>query len=101
MRRVLCGFAFAVLVGVPVGAGATQYPGWGETGWIYGSKRECCNAAIAIASQHSAQACLDSGGVPRSFRGGVQRGTCQPRWTQDDSGALLYRCYAEAAVWCR
>jgi len=30
---------------------AAQYPGWGDTGWVYASKRECCNAAIDIAAQ--------------------------------------------------
>jgi len=83
------------------GAAAAQYPGWGDTGWDYGSKRECCNAAIEIAASYSAQACINSGGVPSPFRGASQRGTCSAEWMQDENGDLLYRCQGEAAVWCR
>ena len=83
-------------------AGAAQYPGWGDTGWVYASKRECCNAAIEIAASYSAQACIDSGGVPRPFAGASQRGTCKAEWMQaPGGGGLLYRCYGEASVWCR
>jgi hypothetical protein len=83
------------------GARAAQYPGWGDTGWVYASKRECCNAAIDIAASYSAQACANSGGLPRPFAGASQRGTCKAEWMQDSSGDLLYRCYGEASVWCR
>lgn len=82
-------------------ARAAQYPGWGDTGWVYASKRECCNAAIDIAASYSAQACANIGGVPRPFAGASQRGTCSSEWMQDGSGGLLYRCYGEASVWCR
>lgn len=82
-------------------AHATQYPAWGDTGWVYASKRECCNAAIAIAAEYSAEACVTAGGVPRPFMGGGQRGSCTAEWMQDDAGGLLYRCYGEASVWCR
>jgi hypothetical protein len=87
---------------VPVAtAGAAQYPGWGDTGWVYASKRECCNAAIEIAAQYSGQACVTAGGVPRPFAGSAQRGTCSAEWMQDEAGGVLYRCYGEASVWCR
>ncbi len=79
---------------------AAQYPGWGDTGWVSASKRECCNAAIAIAADYSAEACMTAGGVPRAFAGASQRGTCKAEWMQSD-GELLYRCYGEASVWCR
>ena len=82
-------------------ARAAQYRGWGDTGWVYASKRECCNAAIELAAQYSAQACVTSGGVPRPFAGASQRGTCNAEWMQDDAGDVVYRCYGEAAVWCR
>ena len=82
-------------------AGAAQYPGWGDTGWVYASKRDCCAAAIDIAAQYSAQACVTTGGVPRPFAGSAQRGTCSAEWQQNGGGGLLYRCYGEAAVWCR
>ena len=84
-----------------VTASATSYPGWGDTGWIYASKYQCCNQAIAIASQYSAQACVTAGGNPRSFAGGGQRGSCTSEWQQDETGAMMYRCYGDASVWCR
>jgi hypothetical protein len=89
------------LLGLAAVANAAQYPGWGDTGWVYASKRECCNAAIEIAASYSAQACVTTGGVPRPFAGASQRGTCSAEWMQDGSGGLVYRCYGEASVWCR
>jgi hypothetical protein len=80
---------------------AAQYPGWGDTGWIYASKRECCNEAIDIAADYSANACTTAGGVPRPFSGASQRGTCSSEWSQDEDGSMMYRCYGEASVWCR
>jgi len=98
-RTVAAGAAaFLLLAGA--GARAAQYPGWGDTGWVYASKRECCSAAIDLAAQYSAQACVSTGGVPRSFAGASQRGTCSAEWMQYE-GNLLYRCYGEASVWCR
>lgn len=81
-------------------ADAAEYAGWGDTGWGYGSKRECCNAAIELAADYSAWACLNAGGVPSPFAGASQRGTCTAEWRQLDGG-VLYRCHGEAAVWCR
>jgi hypothetical protein len=101
MQRVLCGLAFLAALAVAIDVSAEQYPGWGDTGWVYASRRDCCNAAIGFANDYSAEACMTSGGRPSEFRGGVQRGTCQVEWAQDDSGGMLYRCYGEAAVWCR
>ena len=98
-RRVALGAAGLVLVAA--GAPAAQYPGWGDTGWVYASKRECCNAAIDLAASYSSQACLTVGGVPSPFAGASQRGTCSAQWMQDEDGNLLYRCYGEASVWCR
>ena len=92
--------AATVLCIAPIARGA-QYPGWGDTGWVYASKRDCCNAAIAIAQDYSAQACVNSGGVPRPLTGGAQRGSCSAEWMQDAEGDVLYRCYGEAAIWCR
>jgi len=98
-RTVAAGAAaFLLLAGA--GARAAQYPGWGDTGWVYASKRECCSAAIDLAAQYSAEACVSAGGVPRPFAGASQRGTCSAEWMQDE-GNLLYRCYGEASVWCR
>ena len=79
---------------------ASEYPGWGDTGWVYESKRDCCNDAIAIASQYSAQACITSGGRPSPFAGVGNRGTCSWQMTQDGDGNTLNRCNGEATVWC-
>jgi len=98
--RIVAAGAAAVVLGAGAAALAAQYPGWGDTGWVYASKRDCCNAAIDIAAQYSAQACVTSGGVPRPFAGASQRGTCSAEWMQAEGG-LLYRCYGEASVWCR
>ena len=92
--------AAVVLTTGPLAFGA-QYPAWGDSGWVYASKRECCDAAIAIAQDYSAIACTNTGGVPRPPMGGGQRGTCTSEWMQDGSGGILYRCYGEAALWCR
>ncbi|HXJ37284.1 MAG TPA: hypothetical protein VMS22_24920 [Candidatus Eisenbacteria bacterium] len=89
-----------VLLGAVVAAYATEYPGWGDTGWVYESKSACCSDAIAIASQYSEQACSTSGGMPSPFEGGGQRGTCTWQWNQDGYGNTLYRCYGQAAIWC-
>lgn len=91
----------ALFVSASVGrARASEYPGWGDTGWVYESKRECCNDAIAIASQYSERACANSGGRPSPFVGGGQRGSCSAQWTQDRDENTMYRCYGEASVWC-
>jgi hypothetical protein len=97
VRAVSVGMAIVAGAGV---AGATSYSGWGDTGWVYASKRECCDGAIAIARDYSARACLDTGGTPR-FDFGAQRGTCRSEWIQTEDGSVLYRCYGEASVWCR
>ena len=99
MSRALVVLALVVVAATT--ARAAQYPGWGDTGWVYASKRDCCNAAIEIAAGYSAQACVDTGGVPRSFAGSSQRGTCSADWMQAEDGGIIYRCYGEASVWCR
>ena len=101
MKRALAGLALLGAMSVGTVARAAQYQGWGDTGWVYASRRECCNSAIAIANDYSAQACVTAGGIPKPINCGVQRGTCQVHWDQDADGEPLYRCYGEAAVWCR
>src|SRR3989475_5394706 len=98
-RMVAAAAATALLVAA-AGARAAQYPGWGDTGWVFATKRECCNAAIAIASQYSEQACVTAGGRPSPFEGGGQRGSCSSQLAQTGEGTTMYRCYGEAAVWC-
>jgi len=79
---------------------AAEYPGWGDTGWIFASKRECCNDAIAIGSQYSEQACVSAGGRPSPVEGGGQRGSCSSQLAEAANGNTMYRCYGEAAIWC-
>jgi hypothetical protein len=89
-----------VLLAAPVSAG--QYPARADTGWVYASKRECCNGAIAMAQEYSAAACRNIGGRPSPMHGGVQRrGFCAWESTRDAGGAILFRCQAEASVPCR
>jgi hypothetical protein len=90
----------AVLGGCPAIVWASAYAGWGDTGWVYASKRDCCNAAIALAQEASMEACFNVGGMPNPMRG-ARRGTCESTWTQGPEGVLLYRCSSEASVWCR
>ena len=99
-RPILVALVAATLLVTPLAARAAQYPGWGDTGWVYASKRDCCSAAIAIAQEYSAQACINTGGVPRPTTG-AQRGSCSSEWIQDSEGGVLWRCYGEAAIWCR
>ena len=103
MRRTIwtAALLMAILLAAPPRAvEASEYPAWGDTGWMYGSKRECCNAAIAIAQQYSSEACLAVGGLPRPMRGAA-RGSCEAQWTQAPDGSVLYRCFSESSVWCR
>ena len=102
MRRILLAsiVAAALLVLDTRASRASEYPGWGDTGWVYENKRECCNEAIGIASQYSEQECNTSGGRPSPFEGVGNRGTCSWQMTQDGYGNTLNRCYGQAAVWC-
>jgi hypothetical protein len=103
MRRTLWTAALvsaALLAASSRSVKASEYPGWGDTGWVYASKRECCKAAIAIAQEYSMEACINVGGLPRPMRGAA-RGSCEATWTQAPEGGLLYRCVAESSVWCR
>jgi hypothetical protein len=93
--------ALALLLLVPP-ALAGQYPGHGDTGWVYVGKRDCCNEAIALAQADSAAVCRNTGGTPAPMHGGVQRrGQCAWESAQDDDGVTAFRCQAEATVWCR
>jgi hypothetical protein len=103
MRGTICKAALVTIIALaaaPRLVGASEYPGWGDTGWVYASKRECCNAAIRIAQQYSMEACVGVGGVPRPMRGAA-RGSCEAQWMQLEDGSIVYRCVSESAVWCR
>ncbi len=102
MRRlVLAPLAVSLLLAASA-AHASQYPAWGDTGWNHSTKRDCCHDAIGIAQQESAAACRNIGGRPSPTRGGVQRrGSCTWESTRGADGATVFRCYAEASLWCR
>jgi hypothetical protein len=89
-----------VLLASAVVARASEYSGWGDTGWVYESKSACCSDAIATASRYSELSCTNTGGRPSPFVGGGQRGTCNWQLTQDGDGNTMYRCYGEASEWC-
>jgi len=94
--------AWMVVLAVAIGgpALAAQFPGWGDTGFTFYSKRDCCAEAIALAQEDSAARCVTSGGIPKPTSG-TRRGSCQWEWTTDASYRQVYRCVSEAAVWCR
>jgi hypothetical protein len=94
------GWIVVVALVVSVPAVAAQYPGWSDTGYNYYNKRDCCDAAIALAQEDSAVRCAASGGVPRP-RAGVRRGSCDSEWTTDAWGRRVFRCVSESVVWCR
>ena len=98
--RLLELVAVATWLLVASGALAAQYPAWGDTGWVYASKRDCCDGAVQIAQEYSAQACYEAGGVPRPTTG-TRRGVCQWDSQRDPWGRTLFRCQGEAALWCR
>ena len=101
MRRLLIALVSVACLAAGT-AEASQYPAWGDTGWIHHSKRDCCNDAIALAQQESAAACRNIGGTPSPTRGGVQRrGSCTWESTRDHDDNTVFRCYAEASIWCR
>jgi len=99
--RIAFGIACALATTATV-ASARQYPGRGDTGWIYASKRDCCNEAIGRAQEDSAAVCHNAGGIPKAMRGGVQRrGSCEWESNRDAAGDVVVRCTAEATVLCR
>ena len=98
LRASIAGLALLPLFAA--GAGASEYSGWGDTGWVYESKSACCNDALAIATRYSKLACTNTGGRPSPFVGAGQRGTCTWQLTQDADGNTMYRCSGEVAEWC-
>lgn len=78
---------------------ATSFEGYGETGWDYDNKRDCCDDAVYFAQDHAIASCEQSGGQAR-IRSGSARGSCD--W--DARGASyerVYRCTARSRVDCR
>lgn len=78
---------------------ATSYEGYGDTGWTFDNKRDCCEEAVWLAQEDSIRRCEEAGGVPR-VRSGSTRGLCD--WdARGDSWNRVYRCTATSSVYCR
>ena len=80
-------------------AHAGSYYGWGDTGWAFYDKRECCEEAVWLAQEESISLCENAGGHAK-VRSGSTRGMCD--WdARGDSRDRVYRCTAKANVLCR
>ena len=78
---------------------ATSYKGWGDTGWNFYDKRECCEEAVWLAQEDSIRLCEMAGGNAK-VRSGSTRGLCD--WdARGDARDRVYRCTANAEVYCR
>jgi hypothetical protein len=96
MRIVLAALA-AVVIATP--AFAVEYQGYGDTGWNWYDKRECCEEAVFLAQDDSVRQCQNAGGVAK-VRTGSTRGLCD--WDARGDGLnRVYRCTASTAVYCR
>lgn len=99
-RRWLLALSLAlVLCTVPVLLLASNYTGYGDTGFNHTNKGRCCEDAVFIAQDNSAADCERAGGYP-DFRRTAARGRCN--WeTRRGDGRTIYRCTASASVYCR
>jgi len=87
----------ATLAAVP--ALATEYKGWGDTGWNWYDKRGCCEEAVWLAQEDSIGQCENAGGTAK-VRSGSTRGLCD--WdARGDARDRIYRCTANTSVYCR
>lgn len=78
---------------------ATSYKGWGDTGWNFYDKRDCCEEAVWLAQEDSMIQCENAGGAPK-VRSGSTRGLCD--WdARGGTADRIYRCTATADVYCR
>ena len=91
--------AVAMLLLAGAAAMAASYHGFGDTGWDFENKRDCCEEAVWLAQEDSMRLCEMAGGHPK-VRSGSTRGICD--WDARGSGRdRLYRCTAKADVYCR
>lgn len=89
----------ATVLLAPAVCSATSFEGYGETGWDYDNKRDCCDDAVYFAQDHAIASCQDSGGQAR-IRQGSSRGSCD--WdARGPSYDRVYRCTARTRVDCR
>ena len=92
--------ACVVAAAIATPAAAGNYIGYGETGFSFSRKRDCCDAALEAAGRDSARACESAGGWadydPRRLRG-----QCDTDWRQSSDGSVWYGCTAKTSVRCR
>lgn len=89
----------AVLLWSQVPAAASDYTGWGDTGWNHDNKRDCCEDAVWLAQEDSIRRCELTGGQAR-VRSGTMRGFCD--WeARGDRRNEVFRCKADTKVECR
>src|SRR4051812_8698090 len=88
-----------ILFLTPAAAPATEYKGWGDTGWSFDNKRDCCEEAVWLAQDDRIGQCESAGGHAK-VRSGTTRGLCD--WDARGGGRdRVYRCTANTAVYCR
>ena len=91
--------AFATVVSAAAPAAAGSYKGWGDTGWSFDNKRDCCEEAVWLAQEDSIARCERTGGWAKVCSGST-RGLCD--WDARGNGDnRVYRCTAEASLYCR
>lgn len=97
MRRAVT--IVAIVTGLAGPAFATEYAGYGDTGWNWYDKRDCCEEAVLLAQDDSFRQCENAGGAPK-VRSGSQRGLCD--WdARGGTNDRIYRCQAKSSVYCR
>jgi hypothetical protein len=89
----------AAFVLAPVVAAAATYEGYGDTGWYFDNKRDCCEEAVWLAQDNAIGACEAAGGVAR-VSSGTARGSCSSD-ARGNSSNRVYRCTARTRVNCR
>jgi hypothetical protein len=89
---------FVVLLAATV-APADEYPGQAKTGFQYANRRECCDAALALAQRDSAAVCERAGGVPKP-PAVTARGRCDPEQRRGADGLPVFACTATVNVPC-
>jgi hypothetical protein len=92
-------FVAGIAAAVPAPALAEYFAGYGDTGWSFDNKRDCCDEAIALAQDHSMLLCENAGGHAR-VRSGSRRGNCESD-ARGNGRHRIYRCTARADVYCR
>jgi len=100
IRKLLAASFVLALAALSVAAWAATYPGYGDTGFGFSNRGECCEEAVFLAQEDSAAACERIGGYAEYSRSAA-RGRCQTQRKRDSDGFTVFRCTATATVQCR